>query len=283
MLKSGVAWGFALSAALAVAVLFVLGGLEYYGTPAAVRGYAAAHALLRPSGPIGQSFGLLGALFMLMPFLYMARKRSVRGLRGGSLKAWLEAHLFCGIVGPVLITFHTSFKFNGIVSAAYWSMVIVVLSGFVGRYLYVRIPRSIRGAELTRAELDARADEIGAELTAALPDARLAAPLQALDPPAGGALPAVDFLFGEIALSRRLRGLDRQLKEEGLPAGLRARVLRLVADRSVLLRRTRHLHRTKKLFDLWHVFHMPLVHVMWLIVAVHVAITLYLGYVPFRW
>ena len=39
-------------------------------------------------------------------------------------------HLFCGVVGPVLVTFHTSFKFNGLVSVAYWSMVIVMLSGF---------------------------------------------------------------------------------------------------------------------------------------------------------
>ena len=66
------------------------------------------------------------------------------------MKTWLEVHIFCGIVGPVLVTFHTSFKFNGIVSVAYWSMVAVVLSGFVGRYLYVRIPRSLRGIELTQ-------------------------------------------------------------------------------------------------------------------------------------
>jgi hypothetical protein len=248
-----------------------------------VRGYAAAHPLLRPSGPIGQSLGMLGAALMLMPFLYMARKRSSGWLRGGPLKTWLEAHLLCGILGPVLITFHTSFKFNGIVSASYWSMVIVVLSGFVGRYLYIRIPRSIRGTELTRTELDARAGELGAELAAALHDAQLAGQLQAIDPPAAGSLPIVDFLFGEIALGRRLRALDRQFEGQRLPVDLRARVLRLIADRSVLLRRTRHLQRTKKLFALWHVFHMPLVHLMWLIVAVHVAITLYLGYVPFRW
>jgi hypothetical protein len=70
---------------------------------------------------------------MLVPFLYMARKR-VPALRNlGNLRWWLEVHLFCGVIGPVLVTYHTSFKFNGIVSAAYWSMVIVVLSGFVGR------------------------------------------------------------------------------------------------------------------------------------------------------
>ena len=38
-------------------------------------------------------------------------------------------------------------------------MVIVVVSGFIGRYLYVRIPRTLRGTELTQNELDARAAE----------------------------------------------------------------------------------------------------------------------------
>ena len=60
----------------------------------------------------------------------------------GSMPLWLEVHIFCGIVGPVLVTFHTSFKFNGIISVAYWSMMAVMLSGFVGRYLYVRIPKN---------------------------------------------------------------------------------------------------------------------------------------------
>jgi hypothetical protein len=278
--KGGIAWAVILSAGVAAALLLPLGGHAYYTTPLAVRGYAPAHRLLRPSGPVGQTLGLAGAALMLMPFLYTARKHAPRRLQLGSLKGWLEAHLFCGIVGPVLITFHTSFKFNGIVSAAYWSMVIVVLSGFVGRHLYVRIPRSLRGAELTRAELEARTVELRTELAAVVPD-QLFARIEALDPsPRGGVL---DFVVGELVLGRRLRALDRDLEAAGLTVTLRAEVLRLAADRALLLRRRRYLERTKRLFGLWHVFHMPLVHIMWVIVVLHVAITLYLGYVPFRW
>jgi hypothetical protein len=283
LVRSGVAWGAGLSLAAALVILVPLGGREYYRTPLAVRGYAAAHPLLRPSGPVGQTLGIAGALFMLMPFLYMARKRASRWFAAGSLKTWLEVHLLCGIAGPVLITFHTSFKFNGIVSAAYWSMVMVVLSGFVGRYLYVRIPRSIRGTELTRAELDARAEAVRADLAASVPAALLAR-IDQFDPaPSDGRARLLDFLVGEIVLARRLRAFDRELQRSGLPIALRAEIHRLLADRSVLMRRIAHLQRTKKLFELWHVFHMPLVHVMWVIVAVHVAITLYMGYVPFRW
>ena len=39
-------------------------------------------------------------------------------------------------------------------------MVVVVLSGFVGRYLYVRIPKTLRGVELSAADLEARVAEI---------------------------------------------------------------------------------------------------------------------------
>ena len=89
----------------------------------------------------------------------------------------------------MLVTLHTSFKFNGIISAAYWSMVLVMLSGFVGRYLYVRIPRSIRGNELTRAELEAEADELKDSLaTAGASDAVLRR-IQAFE---ANAVPAVD-------------------------------------------------------------------------------------------
>ena len=142
-------------AAFSALVLVGLDGWHYYTTPVAVRGYEPAHRLLRPAGRVGHLFGVGGFLMMLVPVAYSVRKKVHRFRNSGSMKTWLDVHVFCGIVGPVLVTFHTSFRFNGIVSVAYWSMVAVVLSGFVGRYLFVRIPRSLRGLELTQADLDA--------------------------------------------------------------------------------------------------------------------------------
>jgi len=285
--KSGLAWGVAVSVPFVFVVLVPLGGRDYYTTPLAVRGYAAGHALLRPSGPAGQSFGMVGTLLMLMPFLYMARKRLPWLRRTGSLKTWLEIHLFCGIVGPVLITFHTSFKFNGIVSAAYWSMVAVVLSGFIGRYLYVRIPRSIRGTELTRAEIDARMDALKDELAASVPSPAALARIdwfeRAVAPPERGRLWMADLVLGDIRLRRRLRALQHALDQAGLPHDLRDKTVKLAAERATLRRRIAHLQKTRTMFELWHVFHLPLVYLLLVIVAAHVAVTLYLGYVPFRW
>lgn len=283
---SGIAWGVMASILGAVWILVPLGGGEYYTTPLAVRGYSPMHRLLRPSGPVGQTLGVFGGLLMLMPFVYMMRKR-IPGLRSaGSLKTWLEIHLFCGIFGPVLVTFHTSFKFNGIVSVAYWSMVAVVLSGFAGRYLYVRIPRSIRGAELPRAELDARAAALRDDLArSSSPEVldRLQTFERAVVPHRSSELTFADLLFGDMVLGRRVRALNRDLSRAGLPGDLQSEVVALTVERAILLRRIAYLHRTKRLFELWHVFHLPLVYVQLVIVMAHVGITLYLGYVPFRW
>ena len=280
--RNGVALGAIASAVTAGVILAGLGGWAYYRTPLNVRGYAPAHALLRPSGPAGQTFGVVGTALMLVPFLYMLRKKLPRG--PGALKTWLEVHLFCGIVGPVLVTFHTSFKFNGIVSAAYWSMVVVMLSGFVGRYLYVRIPRSLRGIELSRAELDSRAAALHDDLVARPEAAALVARIETLE---RAAVPATltwsGLVFGEVALRRRICGFVHAVKHSRLPAREERDLVRLTRERVLLLRQVAYLQRTRQAFNLWHVFHLPLVYLLLVIVAGHVALTVYLGYVPFRW
>lgn len=284
---SGVGLGIVASIAAAFSILFVLGGFEYYTTPLRVRGYSEMHRLLRPSGPIGQTLGVIGGVLMLMPFAYMLRKRLPLLRSVGSLKTWLEIHLFCGIFGPVLVTFHTSFKFNGIVSAAYWSMVTVVLSGFVGRYLYVRIPRSIRGAEMPRAELDRRAETLRERIADTVNSPAIAERLRLFEraavPASSAELSLLDAMFGELTLGARVRTLQKELAATGVPGDLRSEVVALTLERSLLLRRIAYLERTRKLFDLWHVFHLPLVYFQLIIVLVHVAVTVYLGYVPFRW
>lgn len=270
----------AVATGITVWVLVGLDGWTYYATPLNVRGYSPSHPLLRPSGPVGQTLGVLGAVLMLVPFVYMARKRLSRGRGATNLRRWLEVHIFCGIVGPVVVTFHTAFKFNGIVSAAYWSMVLVALSGFVGRYLYVRIPRTIRGVELSQSELDER-------MSALLDDLQWTA--------GPGVLDAIERLDAQIAASaprwwqvgsRRALVASLDAAMAGLTladAGMSARLHSLFAERADLQQRRHALSVTKRVFDLWHVFHLPLVWVMFAIVTLHVAVALYLGYVPFRW
>jgi len=274
---------FAVIAVIYAIVYFRAGGSGYYGVPLGVRGYAPAHKVLRPAGRYGIFFGISGLGLIFVTLLYVLRKKTKWLSRIGSQKIWLEVHIFCGIVGPALITLHTSFKFNGIISVAYWSMVVVVLSGFVGRYLYVRIPKTMRGAELSAGELEARASEIRALLAAeGLPPAQLAE-VEALDAPlrrTGLGAFVASLFFGELRASLRFRRLGRRMRAAGVPHGLVKQTISLAAERGALMRRIAFLGRTKKLFELWHVLHKPLVYVMLAIAALHVFVAVYFGYSP---
>jgi hypothetical protein len=48
-----------------------------------------------------------------------------------------------------MVLLHTSWKFNGLAGATTVLTVIIVFSGFVGRYIYTRIPRTVEGTELS--------------------------------------------------------------------------------------------------------------------------------------
>jgi hypothetical protein len=93
----------------------------------------------------GHSLGILGFILMLMTeTLYSLRKRS-RSARWGRMSSWLEFHIFTGLVGPFMVLLHTSWKFNGLAGVTTLFTVIIVVSGFVGRYIYTRVPRTAEG------------------------------------------------------------------------------------------------------------------------------------------
>jgi hypothetical protein len=262
--------------AVAAWILADLGGWSYYTTPMRVRGYAAPHRVLKPSGLVAHPLGVVGLLLMTVPVVYGVRKRWARLSRAGSLHGWLEFHIFCGIVGPALVTFHTSFKFNGIISVAYWSMVAVMLSGFVGRYLFVRIPKTIRGTELTHDQIRARADQLKRDVDATSLEPGLLDRLH--DTESALEQVAVRGVSGGLKARWRLRRLRSELHAAGVDPRLSAHATAAMAERILLLRKLAHLNRTRRLFSMWHVFHQPLVYVMFAIATLHVGIAIYLGY-----
>ncbi len=259
--------------------------LSYYATTLAKRGLVPEHRILRPSGSTGHILGLAGTLFLISTFAYVARRRMKFLARAGSPAHWLEVHIFCGVFGPVLITLHTSFKFNGIVSVAFWSMLLVVASGFVGRYLYVRIPKTIRGEELSHAELEQQAAELRSRLaeTRLPPDliARIDEEERVLVAAASAKRSVLQRLRDGLAARRRAKVLRREIKASGLERHLLHDALSLAHERAELLGRIARLKTTRQLFQLWHVFHRPAVWVMFAILFLHAGVAIYYGYVPF--
>lgn len=99
----------------------------------------------------GHSLGIAGFILMLMTeTLYSLRKRS-RSARWGRMSAWLQFHIFTGLVGPYMVLLHTSWKFNGLAGVTTLFTMIIVISGFIGRYIYTRIPRTMDGLEVEGA------------------------------------------------------------------------------------------------------------------------------------
>jgi hypothetical protein len=126
---------------LAALAAIIIGGI--YGAVV-----YATRAITPAADLFGHALVILGFLLMLMTeLLYSLRKRT-RSARWGRMSSWLEFHIFTGLVGPFMVLLHTSWKFNGLAGVTTLFTVVIVVSGFVGRYIYTRIPRTLDGTEI---------------------------------------------------------------------------------------------------------------------------------------
>jgi hypothetical protein len=284
--------------ALYIAILFSLGlvivgssaiyGAGYYLTPLSERPFHPQYDLLKPTGLVGQGYGVVGSFMILSGVgIYSARKRLRILSTLGKLKYFLEFHIFLCTTGPALVLFHTTFKFGGLVAVSFWSMVAVVLSGLVGRYLYVQIPRGIQGNELSMAELNARHALLGERLTQVHGVPREL--LTRIDGLARPPRPAAELstwqtlrflLLSDLQRGRKLRALVRGVRARNAEHAAVREFLSLVSERLVLTRRIALLARLRSLFTLWHVIHLPFSIIMLIIFLVHVGVAIAFGY---RW
>ncbi len=265
-------------AVTATTVWVLIYGRDFYQTVPSERPRHELFRILRPAGTVGHGLGILGSAMVLLLLVYSLRKRAGFMQRWGNLRTWLRYHIFLGIAGPVLITLHTAFKVQGLVAVSYWSMVAVAVSGFFGRFLYQQIPRNVLGEALGETEIEDRreellvtmADEHGLQENGleALEDIALGR-LSRL--PVGVALMALPFL--NLALARSLRRWQGNRNSVGASGAMDS------AREWVLLTRRLHLFRQiNSLFHYWHVFHKPFAVIMILVMIVHVAVAVLLGY-----
>lgn len=272
-------------AVAAITAMLWIAGAEYYLTPLSERPLSPLHGELAPSQPTGHLLGWLGLLAMLLLLLYTLRKRARWLRRAGSLRHWLSGHIFLGLLGPVLITFHSAFQVGGLVSIAYWSMVVTMVSGIFGRYVYVQIPSSLLGDQRSPAALSAAVRQIEDELDARLKDQRAlvpAAPLSEDTPDSGGGA-IVALIADDLRRPWRRWQLGRRLRGGGLSRGDARDVARLAHRRDLMLRRVALAASLSEVFRYWHALHKPFVYIMFLIAAVHVGVAFLLGYSGLPW
>ncbi|NUO03348.1 MAG: hypothetical protein HUU01_22280, partial [Saprospiraceae bacterium] len=223
-------------------------------------------------------------LIIIGVFGYQAKKRFRFLARLGRLKYWLEFHIFLCSLGPVMILFHTAFKFGGIVSISFWSMVAVVLSGIIGRFIYIQIPRTIEGRELSLNEVREMKGDLGELLksTYNLDQKSYQSVLDVVHINSqrmeGGFFSRVVGKYFED--KKAIREVKNILKTNGLSNLDTQKVAKLVGNEISLNNRIARLVTMQELFKYWHVAHLPFALIMLIIMIIHVGITLAFGY---RW
>ena len=252
---------------LLVTVYCIYTGYSYYSMPLEERFYHPKHTWFKPSGVYGHGLGIIGTLMILFGVtVYIARKRYNFMSKYIRLKYLLEFHIFLCTLGPILVLFHTAFKFGGIVSIAFWSMVAVVLSGVIGRFIYIQIPRTIEGRELTLNEVK----NMKTDLASALEEHTQ------VDDSTKQMI--ISLTHSENASSKDVRRLKKELKRKNFPIDDRVYILKLVKDEVSLSGKIARLQTMQKLFKYWHVAHLPFALIMLVIVIIHIVVTLVFGY-----
>jgi len=269
--------------ALYAATLAVFGvglwyGREYYSLPIGERLRHPLHWTLKPGGEIGLLYGIVGAALMAIMLVYSLRRRVGALRKAGRLSTWLDFHIWCGVTGPLLIVLHSSFRVGTLVAIAFWSMVAVATSGVLGRFLYAQIPRTAAGVELsldeaTRLEVrlgDRLRDELG------VPSEALVALEDPVPPRDASIVRAFVALLGAPGrIRRRVRALVRR---HGVPrANVRA-LQRVAVQRALLHHRLAVWRRVHELFHYWHVVHRPFTVLLYIFLAVHIAVAWMTGY-----
>lgn len=269
---------------LTVAGGLLIQGWSYYTLPLAERPYLEAHALYTPAGEVGLPLGVIGTLMIVVGVaMYVARKR-MKALRGlGKLRHWLSFHIFLCTLGPFLILLHSSFKVGGLVSISFWSMVIVVLSGIVGRYVYVRIPKTLHGQFHSLVQLEAEKAHLMTAIRAVshLEEAavdRLFPPLE--KNPAHGFLRAfVRAMQYDVQARRNRKWIDEQVAALPIGADGRGELHDYVLRYTRTEQQRMLLVPFQRVFQYWHTFHIPLAVVMFLVMGVHIGVAIMFGYV----
>ena len=269
----------AVTAAMAVGI----NGMEYYSRPENERVFNPEHRLLKPSGAFGHGYGIAGAAMIIAGVvLYSSRKRFRVLWNAGKLSDWLDVHIFLCLLGPVLVLYHTTFKASGIAAICLWTMLSVVASGLIGRFLYILIPRNVKGNELTAAQINQQFDaqrkalletDSGSELIEFI-DRNFSG----IKRPAGisGTI-ALYFQLGKT--KRRVKSLVRKrIREKDLSHRSSRAITRMVGARATLIQRSILLLQVEKMFYYWHAIHLPFTAIMFLTLAAHIGVALWLGY-----
>ena len=249
---------------------------------------ASEHQYLQPEAGLGYWFGIAGTTCMAVLLTYPLRKR-VKAMRNwGPVRHWFRFHMFLGVIGPVLIVFHSNYSLGSTNSrVAFFSTIIVALSGLMGRYFYSKLHMGLYGRRTSIVNLRSNIDEIRSgssgvrsvfpEITAELnrwedqvfarSDNFFVAIWHALTI-------AIEAKVHSYRLNRRVLRSIKELQGNGIEdrhsARLRKNLKQHIRQRSLLVRKYAQYKTFERLFAMWHVVHYPLFVFLLVSVTIHI-------------
>jgi hypothetical protein len=250
---------------------------------------------ITPQRGIGYWLGIIGGSMMVLLLLYSARKRAAWLRWLGGIAAWFEIHMILGVVGPVLVLFHSNFRLGATNSnVALISMLLVAGSGVIGRYVYTRLHATMDSKEESLEQLKAVGERLRAQTTSlaylpGLVEAVERVEQQLIIPPKGQLLRLLHLSTGALRITlarwvmrREIARALTKVRTVDRPRAARHGDQIAAAARSYANRRLnagRRLHEYQlyaQIFSLWHVLHIPLFFMLLIAGIVHViAVNIY--------
>ncbi len=245
--------------------------------------------LTTPEEGTGYWLGIIGGSLMLSLLLYPLRKK-IRFLhRLGSTRRWFRMHMILGLLGPLLVLYHCNFQLGSFNSrVALYCMLLVAVSGIVGRHFYAAIHRGLYGRKLTLGELQkelANSTDKSHGLSKLMPElvARLDRLCEELQGDKVTHSLGIRRSINWLVMHRFIRlSLHWTARRELRLAAVRFEVVardqkrlkrttsRFIADYTKLMTRVAKFTVYERLFAIWHVLHLPIFFVMVLSALAHV-------------
>jgi hypothetical protein len=269
---------------VAVAAALTWRGFDFYRLDLGARAAHKEYRILGPAGRLGHGYGVVATVIIFANLLYLLRRRFAKYIPDslGTMRTWLVAHAFTGLLGGLLVVFHSAFQLRTAISAVTAiSLAVVVVTGIIGYYLYLLVPRADLTPLNTRlTELEPHLPGMVAEVrayVASIPVSRLPA-----DATLFRTLLTVPRWIRE-ARARR-RGMDAAVRRDRLTRAVAlqepALVRAFVAELAELAAAEVDTHAGTAVMRSWRSTHRFLALLMIVTVTLHVGIAWYYG---FRW
>jgi hypothetical protein len=228
-----------------------------------------------PRSDFGWYLGVVGSVMLLLMLAYPLRKHMGFMSRWGALKHWFRIHMIMGIVGPTLVLFHSTFHLRSTnATIALFSMLGVVISGIIGRFIYTKIHYGLYGRRATlgkvQEELAGLSDDAKSRLHFA---PRVEQWLQSFERDSKQLDRSfTSHLFSPLTIGlkriilafRCARELRKILKTERHTEfrGGASEAIQLTSSYLKECQRVAQFSTFERFFSLWHVLHVPLIYIL---------------------